>query len=132
MGPDPDHRSEATDDDRLAGDHPPEEPLGVNQYGTTPAEQRIPEPIEERVRREKPESATVGDVDGAGRLVAPDEGVGPDDEATAVATEITDVAAHDRPARDVGTGDMTRQEGATELVRDLSAEEAAVRVHKEP
>lgn len=32
--------------------YPPERPLGVNQYGVAAAEERVDEPLEERVRRE--------------------------------------------------------------------------------
>jgi hypothetical protein len=37
--------------------YPPERPLGVDQYGTTPAEERTDEPLEERVRREEPDAS---------------------------------------------------------------------------
>lgn len=127
-----DDLSETLDDDHLTGEYPPEQPLGSLDYGTTPAEQRIPEPIDERVRREKPETSTVGEADRAGRLVEPDEGTHTDAEAQAVATEISGVAPHDRPVGDVGTGDVTTSETATELTQDLSAEEAAMHRREEP
>jgi hypothetical protein len=54
---DPQDQAEALDDDELGGDYPPEEPLGVEEYGTTPAEERYDEPLDERVLREEPEGA---------------------------------------------------------------------------
>ncbi len=118
--------SERLDDDKLPADFPPDEPVASNDYGVTPAEQRVPEPLEERVKREKPDTATVGQADQVGRLVAPDEGVHRDDEKSMVADETSRVAPHDRPVGDVGTGDVTTSETATELARDVSAEEDAV------
>lgn len=92
------------------GYSPPEKPLAVNDVGTTAAEQRDGESLDERLAREVPEdTAPVGDVgDGigdmaggegeprddevggpdAGRLVAPDEGAHEDAEAKAVATDV--------------------------------------------
>jgi hypothetical protein len=46
---------EALDDDKLPPEYPPEEPLAVDGYGTTLAEERAPEPLAERVRREEPD-----------------------------------------------------------------------------
>jgi hypothetical protein len=54
---DPQDQAEALDDDRLAGEYPPEEPLGVEDYGTTAAEERWDEPLAERVRREEPDDS---------------------------------------------------------------------------
>lgn len=118
--------SENLDDAKLTADYPPEEPVGSTDYGVTPAEQRIQEPLEERVARERPDDALVGESDRVGRLVAPDEGVHVDDEGTEIASEVGGVPAHDRPVGDVGTDDVTTQETATELTQDLSAEEAAI------
>ncbi len=52
--PDP---SEALDSDKLGDEFPPERPVGVDQYGTTTAEARIGEPIDERVDREEPDES---------------------------------------------------------------------------
>lgn len=49
------------DDPTAGGAYPPDEPLAVDDYGTTPAEDRIDEPIAERVEREVPENATAAD-----------------------------------------------------------------------
>lgn len=124
--------SEVLDDDKLAGDFPPDQPAGSFDYGVTPQEQRVQEPIAERVQREKPETSFVGEVGRVGRLVAPDAGTGPDDEAQAVASEVDRVPAHDRPVGDVGTGDSTTYDVATELTQDLSAEEAAMHERELP
>ncbi|QYG91481.1 hypothetical protein HC251_02865 [Iamia sp. SCSIO 61187] len=53
-------RAEALDDDKLGAEVPPEEPLGVEEYGTTPAEEAWDEPLEERIAREEPD-VPVGD-----------------------------------------------------------------------
>ncbi|MCO8126583.1 hypothetical protein NHL50_05130 [Acidimicrobiia bacterium EGI L10123] len=120
--------SEALDEDKLAGggSYPPDQPAASFDYGVTPQGQRVPEPIAERVQREKPEQSFVGEEGRVGRLVAPDEGVGPDDEGTEVAREVDRVADHDRPVGDVGTSDTTTYDVAPELGQDVSAEEAAV------
>ena len=54
---DPQDEAEALDDDELAGarEFPPERPFVVNDYGTTPSEERVPESLEEFVRREQPD-----------------------------------------------------------------------------
>ncbi|MGN9760011.1 DUF5709 domain-containing protein [Streptomyces sp. SD31] len=89
---------ERTYDDTLdEGYSPPEKPLGVTKHGTTAAEQHEGETLDERLTQEVPEVAEpagdgVGDLPGgegepvdpeagaarAGRLLAPDEGTGPD------------------------------------------------------
>src|SRR5690606_515915 len=48
-------RSEMLDDDVLPPEYPPDRPLGVDQYGTTWQEERVDEPLEDRVRREEPD-----------------------------------------------------------------------------
>lgn len=120
--------SEVLDEDKLAGggNFPPDQPVGSFDYGVTPQEQRVQEPIAERVQREKPEQSFVGEEGRVGRLVAPDEGINPDEEADAVARDVDAVAGHDLPVGDVGTGDTTTYDVATELGQDVSAEEAAV------
>ncbi|MDX2598164.1 MULTISPECIES: DUF5709 domain-containing protein [Streptomyces] len=109
------------------GYSPPERPLGVTKHGTTAAEQREGETLDERLGQEVPDVAAppgdgVGDLPGgagepvdpqagadrAGRLVAPDEG------------------AHT---------DLTKEEVATDVGIDggaAGAEEAAVHVVEEP
>ena len=52
---DPQDRAEALDDDRIGQEYPPEDPVGVDEYGITPAEERYDEPLEERIEREEPD-----------------------------------------------------------------------------
>jgi hypothetical protein len=52
---DPQDVAEAQDDDKIGGEFPPEEPVAVEDYGVTGAEQRWDEPLEERVEREEPD-----------------------------------------------------------------------------
>lgn len=126
-----DDKSEQLDGDKITGDFPPEEPVGVDEYGITEQEQRIDEPIQERVLREEPEVADVGRADEAGRLVAPDEGSLPDDESAAVASAVERLPESQLEPADSGAGDSTTRDTATEHVPDLTAEEAAVHVVEE-
>lgn len=133
-----DDLSEVLDQDKLAGDYPPDEPVGSFEYGVTPQEQRIPEAIAERAGREvpdfheRPAGSTETSEAQAGRLVAPDEGIRPDEESEMVADELDGPAPHDLPVGDVGTGDSSSYDVATELAPDLSAEEAAVHEREAP
>lgn len=130
--------SEVLDEDKLGGDFPPDEPVGVFEYGVTPQEERVDEPIAERVLREEPdfdelaEGELPGEADLVGRLVAPDEGVHDDVEGTEVASAVGRISTHDLPVGDVGTGDTTTYDVATELDSDLSAEEAAIHIREAP
>ena len=111
--------SEALDDDKLPGDYPPEQPLGVDEYGVTAAEELVDEPLEERVRREVPEQARADDR-GIGSIVEPDEGGSPDDEPDAVA----ELAVEDF--------DSTLEDVAQERVDAPPAEEAAMHLTDPP
>lgn len=123
-------RSESLDDDKLAGEYPPDRPLGVESYGTTPGEERHDEPLSERVAREQPEDAPPPD-----RPVAPLVGddVLDDREKQVVAEEA-------RPGSGPGAidpgdptaGDPTQRDVATEREAGLSAEEAAVHETEPP
>jgi hypothetical protein len=84
-------QAENLDDDRLAGDYPPDQPLGAEDYGTTPAEERVDEPLRERIWREEPEQEPAGPAV-AGR---PAGSPGPLEEG--------DPAAGDPTLRDVAT-----------------------------
>ena len=75
------------DDEGMAP--PRDHPTAVDDYGTTAAEQRVPEPLSDFVERERPDVFRA-DGDRVGRLVAPDAGSGEDDEATEVAMETDD------------------------------------------
>lgn len=129
---DQDDRSEQLDDDKLGGDYPPDAPVGSDEYGVTPGEQLFPEPIEERVKRERPEAEVAGEPDGVGRLVEPDEGVRRDEEKSMVASEVEGVAPHDRPVGDVGTDDVTTRGTVVDRSGDVAAEESAVHERREP
>jgi hypothetical protein len=124
--------SEVLDQDKLPGEFPPDQPMASFDYGVTPQEQRVQEPLSERVKRERPDDAFVGEEGRVGRLVAPDEGVHEDVEGAEIATAVDEVAPHDLPVGDVGTGDSTTYDVATELTQDLSAEEAAVHEREVP
>jgi hypothetical protein len=95
--------------------YPPERPLGVDQYGTTWAEERVDEPIEERAAREE---AEVGSSDPfrdnrefiVGRLV------GPGAEDDAVALEDTEDEALALLAND-GLDDLSAEEAAMHFTR---------------
>ena len=84
-------------------------PLGVNQWGTTEAEERTDEPLYRRVRREEPDfdqrPAGDGDDRSVGRLMDPD----------------SDVDEIDVTAEAIGLPDEDDSAG-------LSAEEAAMHV----
>ena len=106
---DPDDRPEILDDDRLSDDYPPEQPLGVEKRGTTPRESQTSEPFDERIQRSRPEQPLVDD-SGTGRLVSPDEGVRPDDEAQALARSVDRVPADDIPVGQRAAADRTVHE----------------------
>ncbi|MCC5474880.1 DUF5709 domain-containing protein [Streptomyces barringtoniae] len=99
---------ERTYDDVLdEGYSPPERPLAVTKKGTTAAEQRAGETLDERLGQEvadvsAPPGDDIGDLPGgegepldpeaggprAGRLVAPDEGAHPDTTKEEVARDV--------------------------------------------
>lgn len=81
---------------------PAEDPVAVDDYGTTAAEESADEPLDRRLAREEPELAnrpldTSEDADNpypadreerVGRIVEEDEGVREDDESDAVALDV--------------------------------------------
>lgn len=114
-------RSELLDDDVLPPEYPPDRPLGVEEYGTTWQEERVDEPLEERVRREEPD---VVDLDADTDLEGVDVGdTGEDDLHGSVVPPAEDRLDDGDP---VG-GDPSRRDVATERVA-APAEEAAVHV----
>jgi hypothetical protein len=131
--------SELLDDDVLTSEYPPDRPLGVNQYGTTPQEERVDEPIAERVRREEPDFD-----EQAGTVRRDDDGVQLVDETEDVAgiAEVSDIDAGETGDEVLGeTGQSDDGDDAQtgpslgpppdELASDRvprSAEEAAVHV----
>jgi hypothetical protein len=83
------------------GYSPPEKWSAAEGYGNTPYEEEVGETLEQRIAQEEPEpdpyelAATEGEHVGgevgdarAGRLVAEDEGLGPDTEKDLVAEDI--------------------------------------------
>jgi hypothetical protein len=95
-------------DNDFEGAFPPgDEPIGVEEWGTTAREEQADEPLAQRVLREEPDYEP-GDDGVVGRLVQPDGGmVDFDREGTEIAT-------------------MTDDDGA------LSAEEAAMHITDSP
>jgi hypothetical protein len=127
--------SELTDDDKLSAEYPPEEPLGVDEYGTTAREQAVPEPFDERVMREEPDvplGASPSPHDEVGVLVDPESGLEPDLTAEAVAFEISGVGGGDLDPNDIATGDSTVRDVAQERGGAMAAEEAAMHVADDP
>ncbi|BAH50104.1 DUF5709 domain-containing protein [Rhodococcus opacus] len=82
------------------GYSPPEKPLGLDAFGTTAAEQREGETLDQRLAEEEPDPAFEEDDDAeilddnevgrqrSGRLLAEDEGSGADEEKDLVASDI--------------------------------------------
>ena len=90
------------------GYSPPEKPLGLNAFGVTQAEAQRGESWERRLRQEEPDPAARLDLDDygtttesgeffdaeevgdrrAGRLVAPDEGWGEDQEKDEIGSDV--------------------------------------------
>ena len=128
--------SELLDEDKLPPEYPPDEPLGVDEYGVTAAEEAVQEPLAERVAREEPDlvppadDSTSGDV---GTLVAPESAV---DELDVTAEEVArEVGAAGTPPLDDGDvafGDSTTRDVATERLDARPAEEAAVHTTTPP
>ncbi|MFC9556091.1 DUF5709 domain-containing protein [Rhodococcus sp. NPDC056960] len=82
------------------GYSPPEKPLGLDAFGTTAAEQREGETLDQRLAEEEPDPAFEEDDNAeilddnevgrmrSGRLLAEDEGSGADEEKDLVASDI--------------------------------------------
>ncbi|MGH3738289.1 MAG: DUF5709 domain-containing protein [Micromonosporaceae bacterium] len=76
-------RPEDEDPQRFAV--PGDEPMGVDEYGTTPAEARHGEPLSGRLNREEPDTARPPE--SGDRIVEPDEGVREDVDKDMVGRE---------------------------------------------
>ena len=121
--------SELLDEDALPAEFPLDRPIGVDQYGTTPQEERVDEPLEERILREEPEERP-GDrpvllldetEDGLGAAEDIDAG----ETGDAMLGELGDAAwAGD----DTGPGLGTPPSGFPADRVPLAAEEAAVHI----
>lgn len=105
------------------GYSPPERPLGLDAYGTTAAEQREGETLDQRLAEEEPDPALEDDdaeiLDDnevgrlrSGRLVAEDEGVGEDEEKDLVASDIG-IDGERRPPRRPRSTSSTRKPSPT-------------------
>ena len=79
------------DYNQVEGMMPPRDhPVAAEDFGVTAEEERMQEPLAERVLREEPDIMDGLD-DSVGRLVEPDQGVaGLDDEATSIASDSAD------------------------------------------
>ncbi|WP_433049266.1 DUF5709 domain-containing protein [Dactylosporangium sp. CS-033363] len=116
--PDPDDEGQLSAEDTLSdrglddsldeGYSPPERPRGVTAFGVTQAEAEQGESLDQRLRQEEPDPSTRLDQDDygrttesgeffddgevgdrrAGRLVAPDEGIGEDEEKDEVGSDV--------------------------------------------
>jgi hypothetical protein len=95
---------------------------GANRFGTTAAEQREGESLDQRLAEEEPDTSLDDEDDDdedeltrrgydaeprAGRLVAEDEGLGPDDEADSVAYDVG-----------IDSGGASAEEAAMHIVDD--------------
>jgi hypothetical protein len=133
---DPDQTGEALDDELLAGEYPPDEPLAADDEGVTALEELGGESFAERDERTEPEvweqPAGAEGSDRGVELVGDDAGV-PDDEEDLVGeragTEQDDEQGPLAPD-DEFSGDETTRDVATERVTP-AAEDAAVHVDDE-
>lgn len=137
---DPDQPAEDLDEDRLADEYPPEEPLAAEDQGVTGLEQLGGESVEEREERTEPE---VWQRSGRRRRRDPDrtrkmgveEGAQPSDRTLEgdlpVAEELEDTHTGHLAPDDDFTGDETTRDVAQERDTD-PAEETAVHTEEEP
>lgn len=125
-----DEQSEAVDRDNLSDQYPPDKPLASEDYGTTGAEQRFHEPLEERVRREQPEREAHDRRSDDTRIVQPVDPDVPGEEGEPIAETVDDPDVRDRAPGDEITGDETTRDVATERVAP-PAEETALHVEEE-
>jgi hypothetical protein len=93
-------------------DYPPDEPMGVEDYGTTAAEERVDEPLAERVARELPDSLDESERP-VGRLLSP----GADDTDLGVYAIYADEES-DAIALSAVESDLTAEEEAVHLMAE--------------
>jgi len=101
-----------------AGYSPPDRPYAAEETGVTPAEEREGESLDERLRREEPETERIEDrveTDRTGRLVADSDGDARDVGADGGAASAEEAAVHDA------------ETGFEPVVDDSPAEDAEVR-----
>lgn len=80
--------SDPNDDPLDSGYIPPDRPVAAQHTGTTAAEQRAGESLDERLAEEVPDDAPEGDPDRSGRLVADGPGTGGGSEQDLVAEDV--------------------------------------------
>jgi hypothetical protein len=123
-------RAELLDDDRVEGPFPPDQPEGLGQYGLTPREEELDEPLEERVLREEPD-VLPPDEDRVEGLVdpAPEGSIDLEGQLVADGGRGDDLGALDEG--DPLAGDETLRDTPLERSAETPAEEAAVHVEPE-
>src|SRR5438874_10009280 len=96
------------DTDQAAPAVPRDRPVGVNQWGTTEAEERTDEPLYRRVRREEPDvdQRSTGEDRPAPRLFEPDSDA---DEVDETAEEVALTAEDD-------SAGLTAEEAAVHII----------------
>ncbi|HEY6415253.1 MAG TPA: hypothetical protein VIX41_03410 [Acidimicrobiales bacterium] len=133
---DPDQTGEDFDDELLAGEFPPDDPLAVDDEGVTELEELGGESFAEREERTEPEvwerSGDDDEGDAVVELVGDDAGV-PDEEADLVGERVGTERDDERgplAPDDEFSGDETTRDVATERVPP-PAEDAAIHVDDE-
>jgi hypothetical protein len=106
--------SDDSDDSEGALDYPPDRFQGVNQYGTTPQEERVDEPLDERISRDTPDP-----------LDEIDEPT-PEQLAALERESLEDAAATDLAIQDRGTGESSGDDDTA--LDDLDDEEPVGRL----
>jgi hypothetical protein len=123
-------------DEMLPDEFPPDDPLGVDELGTTPVEELGGESVADRDRRTLPErgAGAAGEAERAGPPVA--EGVRPTDSDDGVFLPVDEERPDDLDEAgvlaedDQVSGDETARDVATERTSQ-PAEEAAIHVEHE-
>jgi hypothetical protein len=127
---DPDQPGEDFDDELLAGEFPPDEPLAVEDEGVTELEELGGESFEGRDGRTRPEVWEAGGVDEddevEGVELVGDAGL-PDEEDELVGDAVDDGGTGPLAPDDEFTGDETTRDVPTERTAD-AAEDAAVHI----
>ena len=130
--------SDVDDDPEGSLAFPPDRPLGVEDYGTRASEERVDEPLEERLRREVPDPAAWSeDVDDPEevRLELDGEDAASDDADDRL-DRVAPVGRLVDPGADDDSEDLDDEEpdAVADLAdgSDLSAEEAAIHLTGAP
>jgi hypothetical protein len=110
------------DDSQVGAAYPPDQPLGVKEYGITPAEDLVPEPLAERVAREEPD-VSEADID---------ERLADDDELLRPVGRLADSLDTDVPGFDDLEADAVAGSVIDGELDDETAEEAAMHITADP